>query len=855
MSHPWKGGLLNKAFSVVSLAALTLSFNGLYLAPAASGASLVTDFRQASNNTGAGLGVITWINSIVQQSNSAYYEGMAVPQRLLLTNVPSAGGNIHTLTFNHQFTKGGIHAYDFLTSWAAAEQAATDADTAYEPNLFDQTCTDNIGPPKSLQGTCESLANGTDAGNGGYYHVSIPVPADTFASWAGGSVGTKEAAFASRMGMSAGQARSIDVYANAPISAGSVTLSHSVASGADTGDSDVNYVLTWTSSATQYLIEFAGHLSVSGVASENAEAWTPTTGASQINGGPYHFNVYTLDGASLGSQDNQIKGADILVVPPDVTLTKTADADSVNAGDQIGFTVTLSNSSSAGPARGLTLSDPLPSGTGIDWSIASQSVPAGINCVISGSPPTETLNCGPTGNETGPFTLAAGASITVHVVSVTAYGSCKVYENTVTVTGTNLTASPITAHDSTTVNCPALRVVKTANPAGPVSAGDAIGFDITVYNDGPGTAKSVTLADTLPGTGLTWTLSPAFTGCSITDNVLSCSFGDMASGTSKGPIHVTATTSYAECSVYDNTATASATNAPDASDDASVTCQTPLIHIVKTADASPVNAGTSIGFTLTISNSGPGTAHGVTVTDTLPTNGGLSWVVDGGTAQSTCSITGGVLTCDIGDVASGANATVHIASPTTTATCGVVNNTGNVTTSNDSSDTSSASITVNCPHLGLIAPTQTTCQQYVSGTAPTLDAIQYSVKSGKINQANPGVFFYFSTVDVAAGDTVTITQASPGGSPLFLLNQGHTWVYDMSCNLVGHMSPIGSGATASFTFAAAGTYVLQLQYSTGNVVGYGVSSPYPTFQYDFGTNDNDGNPIIADNASVVLMPK
>src|SRR2546428_8888051 len=45
------------------------------------------------------------------------------------------------------------------------------------------------------------------------------------------------------------------------------------------------------------------------------------------------------------------------------------------------------------------------------------------------------------------------------------------------------------------------------------------------------------------------------------------------------------------------------------------------IGILKTADASPVNAGDNIGFTLTVSNTGAGTAHGVTVTDTLPSNG------------------------------------------------------------------------------------------------------------------------------------------------------------------------------------------------------------------------------------------
>src|SRR6185503_17158891 len=54
------------------------------------------------------------------------------------------------------------------------------------------------------------------------------------------------------------------------------------------------------------------------------------------------------------------------VAPATIGITKTADAESVNAGEQIGFTVTISNSGS-NTALGVTLSDPLPGGAGIDW--------------------------------------------------------------------------------------------------------------------------------------------------------------------------------------------------------------------------------------------------------------------------------------------------------------------------------------------------------------------------------------------------------------------------------------------------------------------------------------------------------
>ena len=93
------------------------------------------------------------------------------------------------------------------------------------------------------------------------------------------------------------------------------------------------------------------------------------------------------------------------------------------------------------------------------------------------------------------------------------------------------------------------------------------------------------------------------------------------------------------------------------------------IHIVKTPDAAQVNAGEDIGFTMTVWNSGNGDAHGVTLSDTLPTNAGLDWSIEsqGAGWNSTCAILAGVLSC--GPVTVPANTTqgastftVHIVS-------------------------------------------------------------------------------------------------------------------------------------------------------------------------------------------------
>jgi uncharacterized repeat protein (TIGR01451 family) len=114
----------------------------------------------------------------------------------------------------------------------------------------------------------------------------------------------------------------------------------------------------------------------------------------------------------------------------------------VSAGSAIGFTVTLTNSGNAA-ATTTKISDLLPPGSGVNWSVATSSDPS---CAVSGSPPSQTLNC-------GPETLAAGASITVHVTSSTTVGaSCGTYNNTASFTSANGGTGMSSA--SVTVTCP-----------------------------------------------------------------------------------------------------------------------------------------------------------------------------------------------------------------------------------------------------------------------------------------------------------------------------------------------------------------------------------------------------------------
>src|SRR5207247_65578 len=134
---------------------------------------------------------------------------------------------------------------------------------------------------------------------------------------------------------------------------------------------------------------------------------------------------------------------------------------------------------------GVTLSDPLPAG--VTWSIDGGANQAAFT--ISGSNPQQLTLAGQ------PITLAAGASLTVHVHAQTSAQACATYNNTATVTTTNdgndQASASITCHGAS------IHVVKTADAAS-VNAGDPIGFTVTVSNTGSGTAAGVTLSDPLP---------------------------------------------------------------------------------------------------------------------------------------------------------------------------------------------------------------------------------------------------------------------------------------------------------------------------------------------------------------------
>jgi uncharacterized repeat protein (TIGR01451 family) len=120
------------------------------------------------------------------------------------------------------------------------------------------------------------------------------------------------------------------------------------------------------------------------------------------------------------------------------------------------------------------------------------------------------------------------------------------------------------------------------------------------------------------------------------------------------------------------------------------------LSITKTDSPDPVAVNTTLTYTVTVTNNGPAPATGVTVTDTLPAH------VTFGSASSTvgtCTQAAGMVTCNVGNLASAASATITI-TVTPTATGSITNTarvTGTSSDPNNANNTATATTSVQVP--------------------------------------------------------------------------------------------------------------------------------------------------------------
>jgi hypothetical protein len=197
---------------------------------------------------------------------------------------------------------------------------------------------------------------------------------------------------------------------------------------------------------------------------------------------PGSYNTTAPVDAGIGGTTRQFNDV-VVAFPPNATaqlsVASAPDSSNVAVGSPIGFTVTVSDPGTASETN-VSVYDPLPSGTGVSWSLS----PAVSGCSISESASSQVLNC--------TFaSVGAGTSIPIHVVSATAPAGSYVSVATITVNNQQfLTIATVTVGGAVT---PTFSNLTASQSIAYGAASIPVGGTIAAGTNYPPTSESVSI--------------------------------------------------------------------------------------------------------------------------------------------------------------------------------------------------------------------------------------------------------------------------------------------------------------------------------------------------------------------------
>ncbi|HEX4946191.1 MAG TPA: endonuclease/exonuclease/phosphatase family protein [Blastocatellia bacterium] len=464
-------------------------------------------------------------------------------------------------------------------------------------------------------------------------------------------------------------------------------------------------------------------------------------------------------------------------ITANLLITKTDSPDPVLAGNNITYSITVTNN---GPdtATNVVMSDTLPTGTTFVSMSGSASTVLSTPSVGATGTVTSTLASLPVG---GMMTVTLVVKVDPTVASGT------VINNTATVssaTNDNDTTNN-RAMASTNVETSAdLSVTKLDTPD-PVIAGNNLTYIITLNNAGPSNAAAVTLADALPpATTFVSLSSPMGWNCTTppagSNGAISCTNPSLGLGNAVFTLTVNVGAGVANGTTLTNNAIASSTT-NDSSPGNNLGQATTTVNasanlaITKTNNVTMVAAGSQITYTITASNAGPSNAPNVKVMDAMPASlSNVTWTCVGAVGGSCGSPGSGDINATV-NLPAGGSVTYTVQGTLAANATGVLSNTAMVTPPGTVADPNNNNNTAEDRDT-ILNPANVSGTKTVSGSFTPGSTITYTItltnNSNSQQLNNPGDEF---TDVLPAGLTLVSAAASSGVAATNIGTRIVTW--------------------------------------------------------------------------------
>ena len=430
----------------------------------------------------------------------------------------------------------------------------------------------------------------------------------------------------------------------------------------------------------------------------------------------------------------------------DLSISKEAEDGPFVAGDEITYTLTVSN---AGPddAFGVVATDSLPSGLNFVETDGCENDP-------DGSPSCSLGNIAAGGSKSFTLTANVAASAQGNITN-----NASVTSETPDPDSNNNSTSETVAIDASSD----LSITITDDTTNAIAGQDEITYTVTVNNAGPSDATNVQVTESLPS-GVTLVST---NGCTPEDpnGVPTCSLGTITANSSK-QFTITVAVDAGTVGTITNVASVSSDvmdgNASNntASEDTLVS-STADLSVTKSDDADPVFSGRSqITYTVTVHNAGPSDAVNVYVTDNLPT--GVTFVSTNGCDEDPNGIPG----CTLGTLPANSSASYTIMVDVDDETIGLITNAATV--GSDTNDNNSSNNTASEGTL-VVAATDLSISKIAntSSVVAGLDQITYTVI---VHNAGPSEATNVQVTDNLPPGTSLVstsgcTPEDPNGAP------------------------------------------------------------------------------------------